>query len=108
MPRFDGKGPLGAGPMTGGGFGFCRPWPGAGRVGGPGYGWSYGRGFGRGLRLRGRGYGPFLWDPAGLIGPEDERALLQAEAADLKAQLAGIEGRLAKLESETTDAPGTK
>jgi len=26
MPRFDGTGPRGIGPMTGGGRGFCSPW----------------------------------------------------------------------------------
>jgi len=26
MPRFDGTGPRGMGPMTGGGRGFCSPW----------------------------------------------------------------------------------
>jgi hypothetical protein len=25
MPRFDGSGPMGAGPMTGRGMGYCRP-----------------------------------------------------------------------------------
>jgi hypothetical protein len=30
MPGFDGTGPMGMGPMTGGGRGFCSPW-GAGR-----------------------------------------------------------------------------
>ncbi|NLA38423.1 MAG: DUF5320 family protein [Methanomicrobiales archaeon] len=71
MPGFDGTGPGGRGPMTGGGFGYCSPavrgrWPpmwgrripypgpvyGLGRGGMPrGGGW--GRGFGRG---RGRGW----------------------------------------------------
>jgi len=26
MPGFDGTGPMGVGPMTGGGRGFCSPW----------------------------------------------------------------------------------
>ena len=43
MPRFDGTGPAGQGPMTGGGRGNCS----AGR----------GTGFGRGMRCGGRGMG---------------------------------------------------
>jgi hypothetical protein len=37
MPGFDGTGPRGMGPMTGGGRGFCSPW---------GMGAAYGRGRG--------------------------------------------------------------
>ena len=56
MPGFDGTGPWGAGPMSGGGRGFCNP-------AGTGYRSSYGRGFGRGFgpgrgRGFGRGFGP--------------------------------------------------
>ena len=47
MPGFDGSGPLGQGPMTGGARGYCNP----------GYGGAYGRGFGRGRGFR-RGFGP--------------------------------------------------
>ncbi len=79
MPRFDGTGPAGMGPMTGGGRGTCNPYaartPGVGPYRTPtwgparfvspyGYGrprWGLGRGlgrdfFGRGLG-RGRGFG---------------------------------------------------
>jgi hypothetical protein len=66
MPGFDGTGPRGMGPMTGGGRGFCaspaygaRPgyaasfgWPAWGGRGG-GFGRGMGRGMGRG---RGRGF----------------------------------------------------
>jgi len=41
MPRFDGTGPMGAGPMTGGGRGVCNPDD-------TGYGVAYGRSYGRG------------------------------------------------------------
>ncbi|HHY05570.1 MAG TPA: DUF5320 domain-containing protein [Clostridia bacterium] len=47
MPGFDGTGPLGQGPRTGRGLGYCTP--------GLGFRRGYGRGFGRGLG-RGRGY----------------------------------------------------
>lgn len=78
MPRFDGTGPMGAGPMTGRGLGYCAlPLPGAGYAIPP-YGYAnypvvsmgmwnpafyaapwvprFGMGFGRG-RGRGRGFG---------------------------------------------------
>ena len=48
MPGFDGTGPAGMGPMTGGGRGYCNP--------GAGGNWGYGRGFGRGMGM-GRGFG---------------------------------------------------
>lgn len=58
MPRGDGTGPAGMGPMTGRGAGFCA----GSRV--PGFlNSSSGRGLGFG---RGRGYGRMLW-AAGLI-----------------------------------------
>ena len=46
MPFGDGTGPLGLGPMTGRGLGYCT---GHGRPGYmiPGFGWGRGRGFGR-------------------------------------------------------------
>ena len=83
MPGFDGTGPRGMGPMTGGGRGFCNPYYGGARqpsMGAYPYGSSYGympsygagyyppygaspygpygggRGFGRGFG-RGRGFG---------------------------------------------------
>ena len=43
MPGFDGTGPRGMGPMTGGGRGFCSPW-------GLGSGYGFGRGGGFGFR----------------------------------------------------------
>jgi hypothetical protein len=65
MPRFDGTGPTGAGPMTGWGRGYCNggtmpygPAPAWGTAySGRGYGPGFGRGFGRGFR---RGPGPDL------------------------------------------------
>lgn len=56
MPGFDRRGPMGAGPMTGRGRGFCNP-------AGDGYetrffgNCGFGRGMGSGRGLRG-GYGP--------------------------------------------------
>ncbi len=83
MPGFDGTGPRGQGPMTGGGFGNCA---GAGA----GYAGSRG-GFGRGQRC-GRGFGPGR-------GGGRFAAYPQAPAIDEKANL---EARLGWLEQEAT------
>ncbi|MFA5238179.1 MAG: DUF5320 domain-containing protein [Phycisphaerae bacterium] len=67
MPRGDGTGPAGMGPMTGRAAGYCAGYsaPGAmNPVGGRGY-WGRGRGGGRG-RGFGRGFG---WARAGFGGP---------------------------------------
>ncbi|MCD6320335.1 MAG: DUF5320 domain-containing protein [Candidatus Desulfofervidaceae bacterium] len=61
MPRLNGTGPLGMGPMTGRGLGYCpgviRPGiPPAGYATIPYYGRGWRRGFGRG-RGAGRGFG---------------------------------------------------
>ena len=105
MPGFDGTGPLGGGPMTGGGFGYC----GTGRrprytLGGrPVYGRfgvGWGRGFGRGRGFGGLAYGywPYsYWRPAA-VDPKAELAGLQQEANDLKAYLKELEARIAGLE----------
>jgi hypothetical protein len=62
MPRGDRTGPMGSGPMTGRGMGYCAGSTGPGFISpGPGYGYGrgfgFGRGFGRGFGLgRGRGW----------------------------------------------------
>lgn len=48
MPRFDGTGPLGQGPRTGRGFGYCSPGP-TGKKPRRGLGRGPGRGLGRGF-----------------------------------------------------------
>jgi hypothetical protein len=122
MPRFDGTGPAGAGPMTGGGFGSCNP---AGSIRrsyagwdsgyGRGRGFGQGRGFGRGFGSwcgRGRGYGwQRSYGPAHgsayagpyATNPEDELSMLRAEASAIKDDLDAINKRIEELEKGSSE-----
>jgi len=109
MPGFDGTGPRGMGPMTGGGRGFCvapvagaRPRPFGrrflGRGGGRGWrnmyyatglpGWVRG---GYGYPAYGMGYAPDF-------SKEEESVMLKEEAELLKEELKAIQERLDMLE----------
>jgi len=77
MPRLNGTGPMGNGPMTGRGRGRCT-----GARKGLGIDRGIGRGFGRGFR------GPEFADVE--LSKEEERKILEAEKKE-------IEKRLAKL-----------
>lgn len=94
MPGFDGTGPAGAGPMTGGGRGYCSS----------GYGyrcnWGYGRGYGRGLGYGAGWGGPGYYPPAPPT-PEQERQALSIEAQNLRQALRDIERRLAELQGQS-------
>jgi len=114
MPGFDGTGPAGMGPMTGGGRGFCSPWGSRG-----GFGRGFGRGLGRGF---GRGYGSGRWAPYPYADPwagygagyqpgtrpayapqmsrEEELEFLKNEARGVKGQLDEIDARIRELEAE--------
>ncbi len=116
MPRFDGTGPQGQGPMTGGGFGFCgsggrarSTWGfgrGRGNRGGFGAGLGRGRGFGRGFgwQTSRPGWGP-AYDPtdrgAYAMDPQEELNMLRDEADTLQAELASINRRIQDLESQS-------
>lgn len=117
MPGFDGTGPGGWGPMTGGGRGFCNP---AGNLGygygrsfglgrgsrrgfgaGPGWGRGYGRGFARG------GYPPAWggwYGPNYGTNPEDELSMLKNEAKAVRSELDAINRRIQDLESRPAEA----
>jgi hypothetical protein len=99
MPGFDGTGPMGMGPMTGGGRGFCSPW-----------------GIGAGIRAYGllyrRGYG-YPYYTAGPVVPgakpyaprisrEQELGFLKQQAEAMRAELKSIEARIKELAKETT------
>ena len=119
MPGFDGTGPRGEGPFSGGGRGYCVDSParipkrGAVPVGRQGFGYS--RGFGRGLG-RGRGFGrgfgwrwavsPYAYGapyensyggPA--ISVQDEAKVLKEEARAMQDEIAVINQRIKELES---------
>jgi len=121
MPKFDGTGPAGAGPMTGGGFGYCNPAgmarrpygglaPGYGRGFGRGRGFGQGRGFGRGLGPCGWGrgygwqgsYGP-AYAGASATNSEDELRMLRDEASAIKDDLDAINKRIEELEKGSSE-----
>lgn len=125
MPGGDRTGPLGAGPMTGWGRGVCGrgsaagfgpDWPARGGRG-AGFGWGRGAGFGwgRGWRNRSWAGGPEGWArggwwPAG-VAPwaaaadpaEDERQMLEREAAALEQEMGRIRARLDVLAEKESD-----
>ena len=111
MPGFDGTGPAGSGPMTGGGRGYCRS-AGSYNFGNPwlrqgiGFGYGHGRGhrhiFGEtGLPRWARG-GPRTWGPYSrpVVSRKSEIAMLNDEAEALKEDLDAIHARINDLESE--------
>jgi hypothetical protein len=118
MPRGDGTGPGGLGPMTGRAAGYCAGYsvpgfmnPSGGRLR---LGFGYGRGFGRGM---GRGYGRAYWPaypypmnptPTAYGGvfyqpplePKQEMEMLAEEAKALKGQLEEINKRVSELKEK--------
>ncbi len=121
MPGFDGTGPMGMGPRTGGGFGFCPPGTGpapAGYAPGVVYGVGRGgipRGGGRG-RAFGGGRGRWWWArspyaappyaaavPYPTAAPLDEKAFLENQVMYLEQQLTAIRDRLAEIGTQTTE-----
>ena len=120
MPRGDGTGPMGMGPMTGRAAGYCAGYPAPGFVnpaGGRGLGMARGRGggFGMGMawgRGRGGGFGfapvaaPYLAGPYAAPAPfapptrEQELDMLRNQAGWLKEQLDGITARIGEMEPE--------
>ncbi|MBN1863258.1 MAG: DUF5320 domain-containing protein [Dehalococcoidales bacterium] len=85
MPGFDGTGPRGQGPMTGGGRGFCSPW---GMRAAPGS-YAYPR-YGR--------YRPV--PPAPQMSREQELGLLKTETQNLRDELNELEARIGQLSAK--------
>jgi len=108
MPRGDRTGPLGRGPRTGRGAGYCagydmpgfaNPVPGYGRRFGGGFGgWGGGRGWGWRNRFYAGSYP--AWEPPGYppVTSEQELAGLKDEADWLKSQLEAINRRIDAIE----------
>ena len=114
MPGGNGTGPVGLGPMTGRGAGFCAGFsvPGyTNPVGGRGMGMGRGRGMGRGFGLGRAGYGVPAWagvanpSPANaFFGPivtaEQELEGLKQQAEFMQNSLTQISDRIEHLEKE--------
>ena len=114
MPGFDGTGPMGQGPLTGGGRGFCavplgrggyRPYGGRFFGGGRGRGrgfrnWYWATGLpgwaraGYGMRAFGGGVNPYFQE----LTPKEEVDMLKEEAQVLKQQLEDIQSQIQALE----------
>jgi hypothetical protein len=92
MPGFDGTGPVGMGPMTGGGRGFCGI-----RI--PGY-LHHAHGFRRMPYMypftTAYGYSPYI-EP---MTREQEAEFLKAEADALKRELESLEERIGQLSAD--------
>ena len=116
MPGFDGTGPMGSGPMTGGGRGFCAvPLSGGrpsglrqdGYIGRGGRGF-FGRGGGRGWRNCYYATGLPGWARAGYFNfpdltPENEIDALKKQSDFLKARMEEIQNRISTLEKSASD-----
>jgi len=109
MPRGDRTGPMGQGPVTGKGLGYCSGYesPGFAKGFGMGRGFGRGRSFGRGYGFsRGYGYGvPYTayeqgFFPRSSYSKEDEIQILKEQAESLKRTQKDIEKRLSQLEKE--------
>ena len=108
MPAGDGTGPLGLGPMTGRGMGYCagfptpgyaNPWPrlGLGLGWGRGFRWQY---WATGLPGWVRyGYTPGVTPFYPGMAPEQELNFLKNQASFLEQQLNAISNRIKEIES---------
>ena len=104
MPGFDGTGPRGMGPMTGGGRGFCSPWGigaalrGYGTPPRVGYGYPY---YGGAAPYPFYGAPPTSGAFAPQMTPEQELDFLKNQAQAMRGQLEQIEAKIQQLGSKT-------
>jgi len=125
MPRGDGTGPAGFGPMTGRGAGYCAGYPAAGfmnRFFGRGFGSGFGRGGGRGWRNQfyatgltgwqragmggGFPYAPYAPDyaaPPAAVTKEQQIDALKGQAGYLENELEAVRKRIEALEVKTRE-----
>jgi hypothetical protein len=106
MPRGNGTGPAGMGPMTGRGAGYCAGLAAPGYAN-PGMGCGMGFGRGRGYRrmfhmtgLPGWARYGYPYGYAGQDEPGDEKEALNGQAAYLEKQLQHVRDRLNELDGE--------
>ncbi|MBN2558111.1 MAG: DUF5320 domain-containing protein [Clostridia bacterium] len=106
MPGRNGTGPLGQGPMTGRGMGYCTgvraPYYGMGFGYGRGFGRGFGMGYGRGAGMgpgRGFGFGGYAYPGPAAYGTQKE--FLNAEMEILKERMDYISSQLENLEEES-------
>ena len=108
MPGFDGSGPMGSGPMSGGARGNCNPasagcptdgYFGFGRGMAYGRGFRGGYGFSRGVR-RGFARGAAMYPQMYNENPADELNLLKQQADVIKNTMDSINQRIVELEKK--------
>jgi len=98
MPKGDGTGPNGQGPMTGRGLGYCAGYPMPGFMN-----CRFGRGMGRGRGFAWRARfiqpaTPVIQEPQ--LTEQDEKKLLEQEKEAIKQELEDIEKRLKELKAK--------
>jgi hypothetical protein len=107
VPRGDGTGPMGMGPMTGKGAGFCAGFtvPGCMNAG-----MGFGRGFGRGLGFRRMSYFTPGWVHSGYPASSgaftsvvDEKAYLNKQVEVMESHVQEMKNRLKMLNNETEE-----
>jgi len=112
MPRGDGTGPEGYGPMSGRQLGYCAGHNSPGYTkgvprGGAGYRRAYGKGYGFGRGPRGGYYPPRPTAPAYQNYPtyskEDEKQMLEDELKVMKQEMKNLEKRLSELNQKKND-----
>ncbi|MGB9791359.1 MAG: DUF5320 domain-containing protein [Thermacetogeniaceae bacterium] len=93
MPRGDGTGPMGLGPMTGRAAGYCAGFPAPGFMNPYGFGrwWGFGRGWNWRWAM------PLYPYPFYSVSPEQEATFLKRQAEILQEGLKSIEKRLKEL-----------
>ncbi len=104
MPRGDGTGPMGMGPMTGRAMGYCAGYAAPGFAN-AGFGMGRGRGFRQMYNMTGRPgwtrngaypYGAYAYQ--GVVPEVDEKEVLQNQADYLEKQLNDVRKRLKDFE----------
>lgn len=115
MPGGDRTGPMGMGPMTGRGAGYCAGYPTPGYmnpISGRGRGFGFGRGWGQGRGWGRRAYpyaaAPFAGGYYGVpygdaynpqMTPQNEADMLKDQAKAIQEELKAVNQRISELES---------